>query len=271
MLAFRMQQHQNPELSVSMGLLTQQLSLLITDLDRTLVGNDESLHQLNLILDRYRQTQGTKIVYATGRSRESYQQLASTQQLLSPDALIASVGTEIYIGQSIEPDLEWADKLDLNWHHDRIIAIASQFADLKPQPLPEQRQFKISYYLSPNVAADVLQKLHELFAQHQLDVEIIYSGNKDLDLLPRGGDKGNAVRFVRERWQIDAEHTVVCGDSGNDISLFKYGKERGIIVGNAHSELRLWHELHPIEYHYLANAHYAAGMLEGLQYFRFVE
>ncbi|MFM2305186.1 MAG: hypothetical protein RLZZ135_2599, partial [Cyanobacteriota bacterium] len=32
----------------------------------------------------------------------------------------------------------------------------------------------------------------------------------------------------------------------------------------------LWHELHPIEHHYLAVANYAAGILEGLQYFRFV-
>ena len=82
--------------------------------------------------------------------------------------------------------------------------------------------------------------------------------------------KGKAVQFLRDRWQIDPETTVVCGDSGNDISLFKYGRERGIIVGNARSELRLWHELHPVNYHYLAAADYAAGMLEGLKYFQFV-
>ena len=71
-----------------MGRFTQ-LSLLVTDLDRTLVGNDESLERLNQLLDRYRQTYGTKIVYATGRSRESYHELLTTQQLLVPDALIA--------------------------------------------------------------------------------------------------------------------------------------------------------------------------------------
>ncbi len=271
MLALNRQQYlQNPELSVSMGLLTQ-LSLLITDLDRTLVGNDESLQRLNYILDRYRQTWGTKIVYATGRSRASYQELATAQQLLSPDALVASVGTEIYLGESTTPDPQWVAKLSVNWYRDRIVAIASQFADLEPQPPAEQRPFKVSYYLSPSVAAAVLSQLQELFQQQQLEVEIIYSGNKDLDILPRGGDKGTAVRLLRNRWQIDAEQTVVCGDSGNDIALFKYGQERGIIVGNAHSELRLWHELHPIEYHYLAVADYAAGILEGLKYFRFVE
>ncbi len=252
-----------------MGLITP-LSLLITDLDRTLVGNDESLHHLNQLLDRYRQTQGTKIVYATGRSRSSYQDLRTTQQMLVPDALIAAVGTEMYIGESDSPDPEWAAKLSYNWQREQIMSICSQFANLELQPPAEQRPFKVSYYLSTSVAAAVILQLQELFQQQNLNVEIIYSGNKDLDILPRGGDKGAAVQFLRDRWQIDPTEAVVCGDSGNDISLFKYGKERGIMVGNAHSELRLWHELHPIEHHYLAVADYAAGILEGLKYFRFV-
>ncbi len=251
-----------------MGVLTQ-LSLFVTDLDRTLVGNDESLARLNRLLDRERQSSGTKIVYATGRSRDSYHDLRTTQQLLTPDALIAAVGTEIYIGDSTQPDPEWVARLSLNWHRDLIVGIASHFADLELQPATEQRPFKVSYYLSTSVVAAVLPQLQELCKQQQLDVEIIYSGNKDLDILPSGGDKGTAVQFLRERWQIAAAQTVVCGDSGNDISLFKYGDERGIIVGNAQSELRLWHELHPIAHHYLAVAGYAEGILEGLQYFRF--
>jgi sucrose-6-phosphatase len=247
------------------------LSLLITDLDNTLVGHDRSLDRLNQILDRYRQTWGTKIVYATGRSKESYQELATAQSLIAPDVLITAVGTEIYVGTSTTPDLEWADKLSINWHRDQIVAIASRFADLEPQPQSEQRPFKVSYYLSPSVVAAVMPQLQELLSQQGLDVEIIYSGNKDLDILPRGGDKGKAVQFLRSRWQIDPIQSVVCGDSGNDISLFKYGKERGIIVGNAQSELLLWYELHPVDYHYLAVGDCAAGILEGLKYFRFVE
>jgi sucrose-6-phosphatase len=254
-----------------MGPLTQ-LSLFVTDLDHTLVGNDESLDQLNLILHQYRQTAGTKIVYATGRSPASYQELATAKGLIPPDALIAAVGSEIYLDAATsKPDPEWVDKLSLNWQREEVVAIASRFADLDPQPQSEQRQFKVSYYLSASVAAAVIIQLQELFTNQGFDVEIIYSGNRDLDILPRGGDKGTAVQFLRERWQLDHAHSVVCGDSGNDISLFKYGAERGIIVGNAQSELRLWHELHPVNYHYLAVADYAAGILEGLQYFRFVD
>ncbi len=253
-----------------MGFLTH-LSLLVTDLDHTLVGNDESLARLNSILDRYRQDLGTKIVYATGRSRASYQELTTTQSLLVPDALISAVGTEIYIGDAASSDPEWVARLSVNWHRGRIVEIASRFADLELQPAAEQSPFKVSYYLSPSVAAAVVQQLQELFAHNALDVEVIYSGSKDLDILPSGGDKGTAVQFLRDRWQIEPEQTVVCGDSGNDISLFKYGRDRGILVGNAQSELRLWHELHPVNYHYLAVSECAAGILEGLKYFQFVE
>ncbi len=252
-----------------MGLLTP-LSLLVTDLDHTLVGDDRSLEQLNLVLDGYRQTYGTKIVYATGRSKTSYQELAIAKSLLTPDALIVSVGTEIYIETATHAEPAWVEHLSINWYRDRIVAIASRFADLEPQPPAEQRPFKVSYYLSASVAAAVVPQLQELLLQQDLDAEIIYSGSKDLDILPRGGDKGKAVQFLRQRWQIDPLETVVCGDSGNDISLFKYGKERGIIVGNAQSELRLWYELHPVNYHYLAVADCAGGILEGLKYFRFV-
>lgn len=252
-----------------MGLLTP-LSLLVTDLDHTLVGDDRSLEQLNLVLDRYRQTYGTKIVYATGRSKTSYQELAIAKSLLTPDALIVSVGTEIYIETATHAEPAWVDHLSINWYRDRIVAIASRFADLEPQPPAEQRPFKVSYYLSASVAAAVVPQLQELLSQQDLDAEIIYSGSRDLDILPRGGDKGKAVQFLRQRWQIDPLETVVCGDSGNDISLFKYGEERGIIVGNAQSELRLWYELHPVNYHYLAVADCAGGILEGLRYFRFV-
>jgi sucrose-6-phosphatase len=130
--------------------------------------------------------------------------------------------------------------------------------------------FKVSYFLSASVAPAVLPQLQEMCDRQQLPVEIIYSGNKDLDILPQGGNKGAAVQFLRDRWQIEAERSVVCGDSGNDISLFKYGGERGIIVGNAGAELLLWHELHPIDHHYLAVASYAEGILEGLHYLCFV-
>lgn len=49
--------------------------LFVTDLDHTLVGDDQALLVLNDRLQKHRQEYGTKIVYATGRSPVLYREL----------------------------------------------------------------------------------------------------------------------------------------------------------------------------------------------------
>jgi sucrose-6F-phosphate phosphohydrolase len=245
--------------------------LFITDLDNTLVGDDNALKDLKKQLSQHRQEYGTKIVYATGRSRSIYHDLKREKQLLDPDALIASVGTEIYDEDGQEtPDPAWSDKLAQGWNRDLIVAAAAHYSDLVPQPDSEQRPFKVSYYLTEEAAVEVLPQLESLLAERGLDVKLIYSGSKDLDVLPRNADKGLAVQFLKQKWGFDSTQTVVCGDSGNDIALFSVGEERGIIVGNARPELRQWYDENPADYRYMAQGCCAGGILEGLHHFGFL-
>lgn len=249
--------------------LTVTAFLFVTDLDHTLVGDDKALNQLNKLLSQHRQEYGSKIVYATGRSPTLYKQLAAEKHLLNPDALIASVGTEIYLKVDDTPDEVWSETLSQGWNRELVVATCAHFADLLPQPESEQRPFKVSYYLTEEAALKTLPQLEFLLKERGLDIKLIYSGSKDLDILPRLGNKGLAMQFLRDRWGIAPTQTVVCGDSGNDIALFSVGDERGIIVGNAQSELLLWHEVNPASYRYLAKGACAAGILEGLYYFGF--
>ncbi len=245
--------------------------LFVTDLDNTLVGESRTLAVLNEKLKQHREEHGTKIVYATGRSPILFAELQNEQQLLEPDALVASVGTEIYFKGSDTSDRPWQDKLTPGWNRDTIVATTAHFADLEMQPDSEQRPYKVSFWLRDDSAQEVLPQLESLLQQQGLDTKLIYSAGVDLDILPRHGDKGLAVQYLRSLWEIDAMQTVVCGDSGNDISLFSYNEERGIIVGNAKSELLQWHNDHPANYHYLAQAFCAGGILEGLNHFGFIE
>ena len=82
--------------------------LFVTDLDHTFVGNDNALAELSQLLIQHRQEYGTKIVYATGRSPVLYRELQVEQNLLTPDALILSVGTEIYLDGNNQPDADWS-------------------------------------------------------------------------------------------------------------------------------------------------------------------
>jgi hypothetical protein len=244
--------------------------LFVTDLDHTLVGDDTALELLNQQLEQHRQQYGTKIVYATGRSLYLYRQLAEEKPLLTPDALITAVGTEIYFNPSqAEVDLEWANVLSNGWNREQIAELANQYNQLEPQPESEQNPFKISYYLSESDAQELLSALETELLSQGFKIKLVYSGSQDLDILPLNGDKGLAVQFLRNKWEVAAEATVTCGDSGNDIALFK-GEEKGIIVGNAKSELRQWYKANQNDSLYLAQAVCAGGILEGLKYFGFL-
>lgn len=244
--------------------------LFVTDLDNTLVGDAAALQVLNHKLTQHRQEHGTKIVYSTGRSLESYQELKAEQRLIEPDALVVAVGTEIYYKGSDTPDPTWSDKLSHQWNRDVVVATGAHFADLVPQPDSEQRPFKVSYFLTEEAAVEVLPQIEALLKERGLAVKLIYSSGKDFDILPHQADKGMAMAFLRQTWEIDPNKTVVCGDSGNDCALFSVDKERGIIVGNAQPEMLAWHEANLFEHHYLAKAHCAGGILEGLNYFGFL-
>lgn len=244
--------------------------LFVTDLDNTLVGDDQALEKLNHQLSQHRQEHGTKIVYATGRSLTLYRQLQIEKQLLEPDALIVAVGTEIYLNGSDTPDSAWSQRLSPGWDRDVVVATSAHFADLVSQPDSEQCPFKVSFFLTKAVAVEVLPQLESVLRHQNLDVKLIYSTGQDLDIVPRRSDKGLAMQFLRQQWGIKPEQTVVCGDSGNDLALFAVGEERGVIVGNAQEELLQWHNANPSSYRYLAKANCAGGILEGLNYFGFL-
>jgi sucrose-6-phosphatase len=245
--------------------------LFVTDLDNTFVGDDEALAILTKSLTEHRQQYGSKIVYATGRSPILYRELQQEKNLMQPDALVLSVGTEIYLDGGDTSDAGWSDVLSAGWDKELVLKIAKSFPELAPQPDSEQRDFKVSFFLDQEFALKIIPQLEAELLKCQLNVKLIYSSGIDLDIVPRSSDKGQAMQFLRHKWNFAAEQTVVCGDSGNDIALFSVGDERGIIVGNARPELLQWHNEYPANYRYLAQAVCAGGIIEGLKFFGFLE
>ena len=238
--------------------------LLVTDLDNTLLGDTDALKYLNDWFKQHRQTYGSKLVYATGRSLKSYQRLEAQASLLKADVLIASVGTEIY-NSSGELDQTWSNYVDDGWNREGIEAITQQFPQLISQSESEQRPFKLSFNLNQEDSF-VLPEIEAQLITQGMKAELIYSNYRDLDIVRRKINKGSALTYIRQALEFSAEQTVVCGDSGNDTALFKANKV-GIIVGNARSELLQWHQNNFENNRYLAHAHCAAGIIEGLKHF----
>jgi hydroxymethylpyrimidine pyrophosphatase-like HAD family hydrolase len=93
---------------------------------------------------------------------------------------------------------------------------------------------------------------------------VVYSSSRDLDVLPADANKGNALRWLAARLEIDTKDIVVAGDSGNDTSMFFVPQVNGIVVGNGRSELL---EAVAGQNVYHARAHSADGVVEGLRHF----
>ncbi|MGF1514612.1 MAG: sucrose-phosphate phosphatase [Elainellaceae cyanobacterium] len=245
--------------------------MFITDLDNTLVGDSVALAELNQQLSAHRKQHGTLIVYSTGRSPTLYKQLRQEQDMIEPDFTVLSVGTLIYPGGSDGPDAEWSNILSDGWDREAVVATTAHFSDLVPQPDSEQTPHKASYFLQAAIADELLPQLKGALTQKGLEIQLVYSSGKDLDILPKRGNKGAAVAFLQQRLGMPQQSTVVCGDSGNDLSMFQAANAKGIIVGNARDELREWHQREASSDVYLAQASCAGGILEGLKHFGFLQ
>lgn len=243
----------------------------VTDVDYTLVGDDVALEKLNRWLSEQRRTYGTVICYSTGRSLPLYQELIAQKELLEPDILVLAVGTEIYHQGSNTPDPEWTAKLQEGWNRDIVVEVTKLFPSLVLQPQIEQTPLKASYFTNPDDFYTELPQLEANFKSRGLAIQMVSAvDGVYLDILPQRANKGSAALFLQQRLGFTDEQTIICGDSGNDLSMFENISGVGIMVGNALPELLAWHENSPPGKRYLAKSHFAAGILEGLEYFGFL-
>lgn len=275
--------------------------LLITDLDNTLVGDDLATERLNhYLVDR---REHYVVVYATGRSYDSAKRLMRERKLIEPDYWITGVGTEIYFHDRL--DFDWANQISTDWQREAIAAfVTNRFPQLIPQAKEEQNPWKVSFDLlnsaheplsqlqavgkinrgyveclatarsitlttSYRPTTSIIDQLVNSLHAMKLKAQVIFSSNVDVDILPVNANKGNAVKYIQQKLGIAANRTLVCGDSGNDISMFQQ-PVYGVIVNNAQLELIEWYQAHADEHHYFAKNAYASGIFEALQKFKLV-
>lgn len=254
--------------------------LLVLDLDNTLFKNTQSLtasnQRLGNLVDNAQATATLNqklatlrkhiyLVYVTARSYNYSRKLITQAKLLKPDYLITSLGTEIY-QQGVILEHDWAHYISKEWNRDTVWAIASQFSALTLQPKSEQTHCKLSFWLDTAASLHVLGDLQELLNFAGLPTQVIFSNGRDVHILPQSSNQARATAYLQKLLQVRPDDTIICGGSGNNISLLKL-PSRGIIVANAQTELLGWYYKMHYPWHYLTYYPYAAGILEGLIYF----
>jgi sucrose-6F-phosphate phosphohydrolase len=231
--------------------------LLVSDVDDTLLGDERATAAF---AEWYRRARGSlRLALNSGRFFHSVHESARQAGLPEADAYIGGVGTDICFPPQGERLADWPPT-DAAWDESVIRQVCAEFGELELQPDGFLSPFKVSYY-GHGLDTEYLERLRQRLVAAGQKARIIYSSRRDLDVLPVGANKGTAVARLATHWGIDSSHVIVAGDSGNDLDMFQQGF-RGIVVGNAHPELKSLRD--PKVFH--ATRSHAAGVLEGLEH-----
>lgn len=236
--------------------------LLFTDLDGTLLGDRESLEELMGILKAKEGSIGLGI--ATGRTLSSSIKTLREWGVAVPNIMVTCVGSEIYYGLPPVQDLAYRRHINYRWEPDRVRKLLGGVEELELQPESEQREHKISYSLDPDSGVSRAE-IVRLLRRNKLAVQVIYSHEAFLDILPLRASKGHAIRYLAMKWGLAMEDILVAGDSGNDEEMLRVSN-LGVVVGNCNPELDVLRDDPGV---YFAERPYAGGILEGAQHFEF--
>ena len=122
--------------------------------------------------------------------------------------------------------------------------------------------YKVDFEVSPT-----FQQIKRILRENGLKVKVICSLGMFLDILPTRADSGLCIRHLAFKWDFPMKHILVAGDSGNDEAMLS-GNTLGVVVGNYSDELE---KLKKYPRVYFSEAHHAAGIIEGINYYNFLD
>lgn len=254
--------------SIARGRRTRRLPeidrLIIADIDNTLTGDDEAMHQFFETIAQTEENIGFGI--ATGRRFSEVMSIIDEMHMPRPEVLITSVGTEIYYGKNFTADKSWRKHINFRWHSDRILELLGGIEGIHLQEDSQQSEFKVSFELDTSIAPK-LPDIKRILRENKIRAKVILSLGMFLDVIPSRAGSGLSIRHMAYKWGFPLENILIAGDSGNDAEMLS-GNTLGVVVGNYSPELETLRKYPRV---YFAEAHHAAGILEGIEYYQFLK
>jgi len=237
--------------------------LIITDLDNTLTGDDDALAEF---VDLVRSNQHIGFGVATGRRLDSAMELIEKLGLPRPDLMDTDCGTQLHYGEKLTPDRSWRKQIDYAWKPEEVRKALDHLPGFFAQTEDKQSEFKVSYEIDPETSPG-LTEIKKILREAGVRAKVVVSLDMYLDVIPVRGGSDLSMRHVLWKWGFAPEHVLVAGDSGNDAGML-LGRTLGVVVGNHSEELEKLRNLPRV---YFAKASHAAGIMEGIEYYNFLD
>ena len=237
--------------------------LLSFDIDNTLIDFDTYKSNFKVVWETFK-PKNVLLTYNTGRLIDDVLNLIDNGILPEPDYIISGVGTHIYNFSKKEVIKEFNDVLDEGWDLDTVEHIIKGITHpISEQPTRFQHAYKRSYFFH-NASSMLIGDVEKRFSDANMHVNIVYSQDKYLDILPKFANKANALQWLLNKLNLNTNQALVAGDSGNDSAMFDLKDINGIVVANSHEELYQYTK-HKKVYH--SEQEQSDGVIEGLVYF----
>ncbi|MCJ7689561.1 MAG: Cof-type HAD-IIB family hydrolase [Clostridiaceae bacterium] len=78
--------------------------------------------------------------------------------------------------------------------------------------------YKITYFMADGINPDIVEYLKKNLNDK---LEFVVSGDKWIDIMNKGISKGNAIKILQDKFNINLKETMVFGDYYNDLTMFK--------------------------------------------------
>jgi sucrose-phosphate synthase len=111
-----------------------------------------------------------------------------------------------------------------------------------------------------------VEEIYELLHKHELTCNVVHAFGQYLDIIPSRASKGQALRYVAQRWEMPLDHILVAGGSGADEDMMR-GNTLAVVVANRHHE-ELSHMVDNERIYFARQAH-ALGILEAIDHYEF--
>jgi sucrose-6F-phosphate phosphohydrolase len=230
--------------------------ILATDLDGTFLGGSNQHKQQ--LYELIRNDRSICLVFVTGRGLESVESVLADPIIPAPDYIICDVGATIVNGYTKVPIQPIQYEIEMAWPGTELVR--EQLAGmpgLTYQEVPQHR--RCSFFMEDENLLNAVKK-----RLTGLECDVVFSGGKFLDILPRAVNKGTTLVKLVAHLEADGSEVLVAGDTMNDHALYVCGY-KGVVVGGA--EQKLVNLAAVLEKVFVANEGGAGGILEAFHHF----